>query len=192
MGLRYQLRLYKKRHKKVVVLMNFEMAFDEIMSWEGDYSMDSNDPGGETKYGISKRAYPNLDIKNLSKEQAKEIYKMDYWDKVNASSLPESVRLMVFDCAVNQGAPFSRIILQKSLGVVKDGIIGPKTLKAFERVPESLVISKMAKYRLDRYSALPHWNVYGKGWTRRLLDISLKCAFLAQVELSKSWDLTKK
>ena len=47
MGLRYQLRLYKKRHKKVVVLMNFEMAFDEIMSWEGDYSMDSNDPGGE-------------------------------------------------------------------------------------------------------------------------------------------------
>lgn len=186
-GLRGALRIRGKFLKvinnKVICLMDFDKAFEAIMEWEGGYVFDSNDPGGETKFGICKRSYPNLDIKNLTKQQAKEIYKMDYWDAVSADKLPDSIKLMVFDCAVNQGCPFAKITLQKALGVTRDGIIGPKTLAAFEDVSEYMLIKKITAYRLERYMALKHWSYYSKGWMKRLFDIVLKCAFLAKVEL---------
>ncbi len=67
--------------EETVMEENFEKAMTFIFKWEGGYVNDGNDPGGETNFGISKRAYPNLDIKNLTKDEAKQIYYRDYWEK---------------------------------------------------------------------------------------------------------------
>jgi lysozyme family protein len=80
----------------------FQKCIPFILEKEGGYVNHPNDPGGETKYGISKRAYPNVDIKNLTIEQAKRIYYNDYWLR-GASSLSWPLNLCFFDCAVNQG-----------------------------------------------------------------------------------------
>ena len=81
----------------------FEDALKFVLKWEGGYSNDPNDPGGETKFGISKRSYPNLDIKNLTLKQAKEIYFQNYWLKAGCDKLTSPLDIIVFDTAVNMG-----------------------------------------------------------------------------------------
>ena len=61
--------------------MKFTEAIGVILYHEGGYVNDKDDPGGETMMGISKRAYPNLDIKGLTEDDVKEIYHKDYWLK---------------------------------------------------------------------------------------------------------------
>lgn len=73
------------------------------MRFEGGYVNDPADPGGETKYGISKRAYPNVDIRNLTPELAGTIYENDYWGPAGCAQLPPGMALVVFDSAVNCG-----------------------------------------------------------------------------------------
>ena len=82
---------------------SFDKAINFVLTHEGGYSNDSLDLGGETNLGISKRAYPNLDIKNLTVDDAKAIYKRDYWNALNCDLLPEKLDIVVFDCGVNQG-----------------------------------------------------------------------------------------
>lgn len=157
--------------------MIFIQAVNLILSYEGGYVNHSHDPGGATNYGISQRAYPELDIENLTREGAMKIYLKDYWLKVRADKLPQDLRLMVFDCAVNQGVSTARKTLQKVLGVKVDGIIGPITLKAAETTPTVLTIDKFAMERLKLYTGLRTWEHFGKGWSKRLLEVSLLSAF---------------
>ena len=85
-------------------MASFELAVSRILKEEGGYVNDPKDKGGETKYGISKRAYPNEDIKNLTVERAKEIYRRDYWNPIKGDQIPaQSVAESVFDMAVNGG-----------------------------------------------------------------------------------------
>lgn len=81
----------------------FERLIAFVLKHEGGYSNDPRDAGGETKFGISKRAYPGLDIKNLTEDEAKEIYKRDYWDKAGCNALKWPLCFVVFDTAVNCG-----------------------------------------------------------------------------------------
>ena len=94
---------------------NWDKAIDFVLSIEGGYVNDPKDPGGETKYGISKHSYPNVDIANLTEEQAKEIYKRDYWDKCNCDHIPDLRDVLVFDTAVNMGINSAMQFLSKSL-----------------------------------------------------------------------------
>ena len=82
---------------------NFDRSIEFVLKWEGGYTNDTRDSGGETKYGISKRAYPMLDIKNLALEDAKLIYLKDYWEKAGCDTLEWPMCLVVFDTAVNMG-----------------------------------------------------------------------------------------
>lgn len=93
---------------------SFDKIIDFVLKSEGGYVNNPNDPGGETKYGISKKAYPNLDIKNLTLEQAKDIYRKDYWDKVKGDSLPYPLDMCVMDMAVNAGVVASLNVLKYS------------------------------------------------------------------------------
>lgn len=88
--------------------MTFDEAVAHILRFEGGYVNDPADPGGETKYGISKRAYPQLDIKNLTVEDAKAIYYRDYWLPAGCDSLPTAAAFLVFDFAVNAGVERAR------------------------------------------------------------------------------------
>lgn len=122
-------------------MSNFDIAFDLLIKNEGYYSNDPDDKGGETKFGISKRSYPELDISKLTLEQAKEIYKRDFWDnlgldRINNFSVGVAVKL--FDMAVNIGCKWAVKILQRAIRSLtlnriilnEDGLLGAETLSA--------------------------------------------------------------
>ena len=157
--------------------MNFYDLIDYILEYEGGYVHHPNDPGGETHFGISKRAYPHLNIRDLTKADAKRIYRRDYWIACRCDELPDSLKLMVFDTAVNMGCGRAIRFLQKSMGVKVDGKFGPQTLKAVQTTPESVVLESYAITRLKFYHRLPGWKHFGKGWGKRLLEVSLLSAF---------------
>ena len=94
--------------------MNFDKIIEKVLEHEGGYVNDPNDLGGETNYGITKRFYPDVDIKNLTREQAKDIYKRDYWDKNRVESLPENLWHIFFDMCVNMGRGTAVKILQRA------------------------------------------------------------------------------
>ena len=101
----------------------FEKAFAYVIENEGGYVFDKNDPGGATKYGISQRAYPTLNIKALTLDEAKKIYYCDYWLRGKFEQIPdENVATQVFDFAVNLGIRASTIVLQRAL--CSGGIFG--------------------------------------------------------------------
>jgi lysozyme family protein len=133
---------------------------------EGGYVNDPRDPGGETKFGISKRAYPDLDIRNLSREAAIEIYERDYWDACRCDEFPAWIAVAVFDCAVNQGIAAAGTILQRLARVKPDGIIGRVTVAAVRTRPPQLIDYLAA--RALRYAQTKNFSTYGRGWIRRL------------------------
>ena len=94
--------------------VTFESVIDGLIRREGGYVNSKNDPGGETRWGISKRYYPHLDIKNLTVEQAKAIYRKDYWGKLGADKLPAHMREIAFDAAVNQGVGATKNMLAEA------------------------------------------------------------------------------
>lgn len=151
--------------------MTFQECVEVILAYEGNYIYNLNDPGGETKFGISKRAYPDLDIRSITKEEAIEIYRRDYWDQIEGDSLPDYIRLMAFDCAVNQGVARACLYLQRSAGAKPDGIMGPETIRLLFECESNVLIKRMAENRHAQYIKSPGWKFFGAGWSKRLLDV---------------------
>lgn len=147
---------------------NFKTAFDRLLGHEGGYSNDSTDPGGETKWGISKRSYPHLIIKELTREDAFNIYKRDFWDRIEANSLPFSVTFQLFDFAVNSGIETAIRYFQRSLGIADDGYFGPFSKFAASKVTETDMIMNLNAERLDFMTRLSNWNDFSRGWARRI------------------------
>lgn len=152
-------------------MSKFELWFDNLMEDEGGYVNDPQDPGGETKWGVSKRSYPHLDIANLTREDAKGIAKSDYWDKFGYA--PEStLRCMLADTAYNAGLDRAEKLLQHTLGVEADGQFGPLSQAAlterFTAQGDLALAAQFAAHRLMFYTDLGTWTRYGKGWTRRV------------------------
>jgi lysozyme family protein len=90
---------------------NWDKAISFALDWEGEYSWDKDDPGGETKWGVSKRAYPELIIKELTKDECMAIHKKDRWDYMKCDDLPDKLDICVFDCALNMGIGRAEAIL---------------------------------------------------------------------------------
>ena len=84
--------------------MNFDVAFDRLIGAEGGYVNHPEDPGGETKFGISKRAYPDVNIASLTREDAREIYRRDYWGRARCDEYHPAIGFQLFDAAVNSGS----------------------------------------------------------------------------------------
>lgn len=148
----------------------FDQCFDKLISHEGGYVNHPNDPGGETKFGISKRAYPQVDIKALTLDAAKAIYKRDYWDRAQCDKLPPPVAYMLFDAAVNSGIGQAIRFLQRAAGVADDGALGPMTLAAVQRMDVEALAGRFLGQRLDFMTKLTTWDTFGKGWARRIAD----------------------
>lgn len=145
--------------------MNFDQAFSHLIDNEGGYCNDPKDPGGETKFGISKRAYPNVDIANLTIDQAKEIYQRDFWDVLG--DVPVAVKFQVFDFAVNSGVQTAIRKLQAAIGVADDGHWGPVSAAQLASMPTGAVITRFVAQRLRFWAALTTWQTFGKGWALR-------------------------
>jgi lysozyme family protein len=149
--------------------MNFDRAVALILDIEGGYTMDPNDPGGETNFGISKRSYPDLDIKNLTAADATAIYLRDFWVPCQCATYHNGLDLLVFDAAVNQGVSAAIRMLQTELGVETDGVVGPATISALQRKP--IATAQYAARRMLTYGLNPNFTRYGLGWSRRLMRI---------------------
>lgn len=116
----------------------FDAAVALVLQHEGGYANDAADPGGATKFGISKRAYPGVDIAALTREDAIAIYRRDWWDRYGYGGLNDEIAVKVFDLAVNMGAATAHKLLQSALQsqgepVAVDGVFGPETCAAANR-----------------------------------------------------------
>ena len=155
--------------------MKFEDCINIVLKHEGGYVKDPTDRGGETNYGITiavARANGfTRDMKDLPVHIAKEIYRSQYWNKVKAEQLPESIRYIVFDTAINAGVSRAVKLLQECGKVTVDGIIGPNTLRASKGVNlYQYALAKMYFYcqivRRNKSQAK-----YIGGWSNRVMDI---------------------
>ncbi len=156
--------------------MTFDILVKKVLKHEGGYVNDPSDPGGETKYGISKRAFPNLDIKNLTEEQAILIYYDEYWLDAKVDKLPDELHEIYFDMVVNMGKSRAIKILQESCNhkakkqlLKVDGRIGPKTIGASKKVEQTRVQSFRVKYYANLVERKPTLMKYWYGWYKRAL-----------------------
>lgn len=154
-------------------MSNFGKCFEHVIGLEGGYVNDPVDPGGETKFGISKRAYPDEDIKSLTLVRAMELYRRDYWDMVKGDILPEPLDSYVFDAAVNQGVPAAIKMLQKALGLPQDGIFGIDTQRRAQGASKEQFAMFMTERAL-RYYGTRNFDKYGRGWLKRLFMVAIK------------------
>jgi lysozyme family protein len=155
----------------------FESAFERTLGEEGGYVSDPDDPGGETKYGISRAAYPSENIKALSVERAKEIYYRDYWQSLGLDLLRGDTAAEIFDTAVNMGAATAVTIAQETanyLGatLAVDGQMGYLTATALNRLASPELLKVLNGLQLARYVQLvkddPRRQKYARGWLKRV------------------------
>jgi lysozyme family protein len=154
----------------------FENAFAKTYQFEKGYVCDPDDPGGETNDGISKRSYPDLDIRNLTMEQKKEIYFRDYWlasgcDKIRSDEIASKI----FDLAVNMGPFRAGVLLQIAMvrthwPVVVDGKIGPQTLSRLNVHPNSEWLLAAIRIEAVRFYVGLGSEHYERGWVRRAIN----------------------
>jgi len=159
------------------LLVEFDDIIEKVLEHEGGYVDDPTDAGGETKYGISKRAYPDEDIKELTVERAKELYKRDYWDRFRTGSLPDRLRHIYVDMCINMGGGRAIKILQEACNsknankIDVDGGIGPATIKAASSVEPF----RLRAYRVMFYAELvmkkPKQERFWVGWFRRSCEV---------------------
>ena len=152
--------------------MTFDEAFIQLLGLEGGYSDHKADPGGKTQYGITEaiaRAHGFTgDMHTLTRDEAKRIYRADYWEPVRADELPQQVRYDVFDGAVNSGVKQSIKWLQRAVGVTDDGLIGPKTLAAVHAMVPDRVAKRYNGHRLRFMKDLKNWPSFSRGWADRI------------------------
>lgn len=151
-----------------------------IDRWEGGYTDDPDDPGGETRFGIAKKYHPNVDVKNLTKEGAVAIYKAEYWDSLSLDQITsQRVRWKVFDLAVNLGVDRAARFLQVAVGAKEDGKVGLATISRTNTyttsgVGEAHVLDRLIEiqmmYYIEKVVETPKKIKYLRGWGRRAFD----------------------
>jgi len=142
---------------------NFTLAYTFTSKWEGGYVNDPVDPGGETKYGISKRSYPDIDIKSLTKLEAEQIYYNDYWLKAGCDKLDKDLAICYFDACVNAGQRRAKewLVKAKEKAGNRDA---DWTARLFNQ-------ERIAYYnRLVKVK--PSLQKFLKGWLNRMNDLS--------------------
>ena len=155
---------------------NFEKAVNFVRNIERSetYEENPNDPGGGTKFGISQRSYPKLDIKNLTWDEAKAIYKTDFWQACRCDELPDGFDIVVMDAAFNQGTGPARRMLQTSLGVIADGIIGDNTIAALHKAGKH-ELKLLITHRCDLYRKSKNIDIFAIDWYFRIVSL---CEFI--------------
>ena len=152
-------------------MAQFEIAVEKTLEWEGGYSNNPSDPGGETNFGISKRNHPEVDIRNLTVDGAKAIYRAQYWKSLYDQISSQLVGNKLFDMGVNLGVGTAVKILQQTLALPADGAFGPNTLFAVNRAGDAALAPY--KQHLEGYyngivAARPDQAQFLHGWLRRV------------------------
>lgn len=155
------------------MVSNFDRAFTELLGNEGSYSNHSDDPGGETMWGITvavarANGYVGRMV-DMTQDVAKIIYRKNYW-LPQFDDLPYALAFQVFDGAVNSGIGQSVRWLQRAISVADDGNLGPVTLAAAKAADPIKTAMLFNSGRLIFMTKLTGWASFGKGWARRIAD----------------------
>lgn len=157
----------------------FTRCVDLIFRHEGGFVDDPADPGGATNMGITIGTLAAVrgtkatreDVQNLTRDEARQIYRAHYWNALNCDSLPAGIDLVVFDFGVNAGVSRSATLLQQLVHVEADGEIGPITVGAARAIDSDHVITAFSDARMDHYRSLSTWERFKNGWTSRTAEI---------------------
>lgn len=170
-----------------MVASNFDKSLNYAFRSEGGYVDDPKDRGGATNLGVTfkvlqayrGRPITKEDVKRLTKAEAGEIYRKQYWDAVKADDLPSGVDYFLFDFAINSGPARAVISLQRVLRVKQDGILGLLTLDKLKELDVIDVIDKLWEERLRFLKQTHGWARFGKGWNKRVVEATLKAKRMA-------------
>lgn len=158
--------------------MTFDDIIPRIFEREKGYVNHPYDRGGATNFGITQRVYqnwtgdPNADVKNLTKSEAAQIYLELYWKPSKADLLPDVVRDIHFDAAVNHGVGRAAKLLQTAAKVEVDGAIGLKTIAAALDIDPELLKARYINARYKFYGDIIRRDrsqtVFIAGWMSRM------------------------
>jgi len=156
---------------------NWEKSFQMVLKHEGGFVNHPKDPGGMTNLGVTNEA----EMRALTPELVKPLYKKNYWDKIKGDQLPIGLDYAAYDLAVNSGTGRSAKYLQRIAGVPDDGVIGPKSVEAIQACDPDQAVEDICSMRLNFLKKLPTWDTFGKGWGRRVEEVKAKALEMTKV-----------
>lgn len=167
----------------------FQRALPILLSDEGGFVNDAQDPGGVTNLGVTLKAWAayvghavtERDMRSLTPAVVAPFYLSEYWTACSCDALPAGLAYLIFDTAANEGPDRARMFLQRALGVVADGNIGPVTLLALRGCDPPTVIRGVCASREAHYRSLPTFHRFGKGWLSRLGKVQARSLFWAAI-----------
>jgi lysozyme family protein len=175
---------------------NFDKAFLETLKHEGGYVNYKRDPGGMTNLGVTKRVWEDYtgrqaseaDMRALTPEKVKPLYRERYWDRVRGDDLPSGVDFAIYDFAVNSGPARAVRFAQKIADATQDGAMGPKTLAKIKEYcdvkGDEAFIQAYTDARMDFLQGLSTFNTFGRGWTRRVNDVEHYASVMSRTEVA--------
>ncbi|YBV94165.1 glycoside hydrolase family 108 protein (plasmid) [Phyllobacteriaceae bacterium JZ32] len=165
----------------------FPKCVQYVFEEEGGYADNPGDPGGPTNMGITQRTLSAWeghtvspdDVRHLTRKEATQIYKAEYWEKIDGDELPAGLDYAVFDFAVNSGPARAAMTLQEIVGVPQDGVIGMQTIRAVEGRDVADLINMLCDKRKAWLQTLMAANTFGAGWTARVDRVRSRALALA-------------
>jgi lysozyme family protein len=168
---------------------NWEKSFQMVLKSEGGFVNNPKDPGGMTNLGVTKKVWEEFvghevdeaEMRALTPELVKPLYKKNYWDKIKGDQLPIGVDYAAYDLSVNSGTGRAAKYLQRIAGVPDDGAIGPKSVEAIQSCDPDQTVDALCDMRLEFLKRLPTWDTFGKGWGRRVEEVKAKALEMTKV-----------
>ena len=160
------------------MIENYAKSLAQVLLSEGGYNDDPQDPGGATNFGVTQVVYddyrvaqglPTQSVRSISQSEVSDVYRNQYWNRIDGDALPAGVDYATFDFAVNSGVSRASRFLQAAVGAAPDGVIGPVTVGKVG--DPKLCIDKLCDKRQAFLESLPTFNHFGKGWTARVSDV---------------------
>lgn len=153
---------------------SFKTALQRVLKHEGGYVNHPSDPGGETNFGITKstaRSYGyHGSMRTIPMTVVEKIYKSQYWDAMSCENFDFALAYQLFDAAVNHGLLNARKILQRTIKVKDDGIIGAVSLAAIRQLDTADLVQMFNAERISFYTRISTFPTFGRGWMNRMVD----------------------
>ena len=166
---------------------NWDKSFDLVIVNEGGFVNNPKDPGGATNWGCTQAVWEKYvghsvtvdDMKALTKEDVKPLYKRNYWDALHGDAIPSGLDYCIFDCAINSGVGRAAKFIQEIVGVPADGAIGNNTVTAITQINSITLINEFSDKRQAFLESLKTFPTFGKGWTKRVQEVRTKSLEMA-------------